>query len=409
MACALDGTGDHSFRLEGFDVAGYGISNRAKRSRAGLRLRAIHAAMQSLLPWCLAGGALVSFTAVAGENSYRPDSGFRRSTMIEQTRMTMMPPRLSPVMMATAGNVNNPDLSAQAGLSSQIMPHIRKVDLKREGGAPPKTGEAVLFMLNPVLLPATSLDPAVTMERAGRLLLAHIARFEGRTLGAGMGGGSSGDARGSTSPEVLSRSRPDGSTPAVSRATILEAVTPAPMEPEVIAASAMRVPTFARIDGATKAKPAQVAALTGPRYLDLVDKDALKRETKCLAEAVYFEARSESEEGQAAVAQVVLNRVKSGLYPASICGVVYQNRHMYKACQFSFACEGRSLAITEPAPWLVAQRIAKAVLDGQTYLPAVGQSTHYHANYVAPYWSRLLKKTDKIGQHIFYRLRPGQT
>jgi spore germination cell wall hydrolase CwlJ-like protein len=371
-------------------------------------LRLMRAAVQRLLPWGLAGCALVSLTAVAGENSHRVDPGFRRSTMVEQMRMTMMPPRLSPIMMATAQSANHADFPSQAGLSSQIMPYIRKVDLKRQGGAPLQTGEALLFMRNPLFLPASPLDPAITLERAGRVLMAHIARFEGRSLGAGFGGGS-GDARGATSPEALSRTRPDGSTPAVNRAITLASVTPAPVEPEVVAASAMRVPTFARLEAAPKAKPPQVASLTGPRYIDLVDKDALKRESKCLAEAVYFEARSESEEGQAAVAQVVLNRVKSGLYPATICGVVYQNRHMYKACQFSFACEGRSLAITEPQPWLIAQRIAKAVLEGQTYLPAVGQSTHYHANYVAPYWSRLLKKTDKIGQHIFYRLRPGQT
>ena len=136
---------------------------------------------------------------------------------------------------------------------------------------------------------------------------------------------------------------------------------------------------------------------------------SLKREQKCLAEAIYFESRSEPEDGQAAVAQVVLNRVKSGLYPTNICGVVYQNRHKYKACQFSFACEGRSLAITEPGPWSTAQRVAREVLEGESYNTAVGASTHYHANYVAPYWSRKLKRTDQIGRHIFYRLRPGQT
>jgi spore germination cell wall hydrolase CwlJ-like protein len=109
------------------------------------------------------------------------------------------------------------------------------------------------------------------------------------------------------------------------------------------------------------------------------------------------------------VAQVVLNRVSSGLYPPSVCGVVFQNRHRYKACQFSFACEGKALKITEPEPWSVAQRIAREVLEGKTYVSDVGASTHYHANYVHPGWSRRLKKMDKIGNHIFYKLRPGQT
>ena len=78
-----------------------------------------------------------------------------------------------------------------------------------------------------------------------------------------------------------------------------------------------------------------------PNYAALIDQDKSARENRCLAEAIYFEARGESEEGQAAVAQVVLNRVSSGLYPATICGVVYQNRWHYNACQFSFACDGQ--------------------------------------------------------------------
>jgi spore germination cell wall hydrolase CwlJ-like protein len=146
-----------------------------------------------------------------------------------------------------------------------------------------------------------------------------------------------------------------------------------------------------------------------PRYADLVDPDQAAREQRCLAEAVYFEARSEPEEGQAAVAQVVLNRVQSGLYPASICGVVYQNRHRHLACQFTFACEGKALRITDQSSWESARRVAANVLEGRTYLAEVGASTHYHADYVRPSWSRRLKKMDVIGRHIFYRLKPGQT
>ena len=137
--------------------------------------------------------------------------------------------------------------------------------------------------------------------------------------------------------------------------------------------------------------------------------DKMGSEQRCLAEAVYFEARSEPEEGQAAVAQVVLNRVKSGLYPPSICGVVYQNRHRHLACQFTFACEGRALRITDRESWDSAKRVADAVLEGRTYVADVGGATHYHADYVQPSWSRRLKKMDVIGRHIFYKLRPGQT
>jgi hypothetical protein len=145
-----------------------------------------------------------------------------------------------------------------------------------------------------------------------------------------------------------------------------------------------------------------------PDYAALINRGRATREQRCLAEAVYFEARSEPPAGQAAVAQVVLNRVKSGLYPNSVCGVVYQNRNHLFACQFSFACEGRSLRVNEPDAWHQAMRIARDVTQGQTYLADVGGSTHYHANYVRPYWAKRLKRMERIGHHIFYKLRPGQ-
>jgi len=134
----------------------------------------------------------------------------------------------------------------------------------------------------------------------------------------------------------------------------------------------------------------------------VVDGDTLASEQRCLAEAIYFEARSEAEDGRVAVAQVVLNRVKSGYYPGSVCGVVYQDRNRPFACQFTFACEGKSLRIKEPEQWQVAQRIAREVYEGRTYLVEVGDSTHYHADYVQPSWAKRLKKMDVIGRHIFY-------
>jgi spore germination cell wall hydrolase CwlJ-like protein len=134
----------------------------------------------------------------------------------------------------------------------------------------------------------------------------------------------------------------------------------------------------------------------------VLDGDTLAKEQRCLAEAIYFEARSEGEEGGAAVAQVVLNRVRSGSYPGSVCGVVYQNRHRYLACQFSFACMGKSLRIKEPEQWQVAVRIARDVYEGRIYLEEVGTATHYHADYVQPVWAKKLKRMDVIGRHIFY-------
>jgi spore germination cell wall hydrolase CwlJ-like protein len=148
------------------------------------------------------------------------------------------------------------------------------------------------------------------------------------------------------------------------------------------------------------AHPAVSLALTGPAHA---------RAERCLAEAVYWEARSEPERGQMAVAQVVLNRAVSGFYPRDVCGVVYQNAHRYLACQFTFACEGKALRIRDTESWERAKSVASAVIEGKTYHADVGGATHYHADYVRPYWARRLKKMDVIGRHIFYKLKPGQT
>jgi spore germination cell wall hydrolase CwlJ-like protein len=207
----------------------------------------------------------------------------------------------------------------------------------------------------------------------------------------------------------------DGATPAVPRAVALSSVTPAPADatPIEVAAASLVLPGFSpRLDRAPQ--PSEPEADTASpearhRYADLIVPEAMDKEQRCLAEAVYFEARSEPEEGQAAVAQVVLNRAKSGLYPSTVCGVVYQNRHRFMGCQFSFACEGKSLRITDAGSWQTATRIASAVIDGRTYLSEVGGATHYHADYVKPGWSRRLKRNDVIGRHIFYQLKPNQT
>lgn len=136
--------------------------------------------------------------------------------------------------------------------------------------------------------------------------------------------------------------------------------------------------------------------------LKLEGKERAKAE-RCLANAIYFEARSEPLKGQIAVAQVVLNRVFSPFYPNDVCGVVYQNAHRHLSCQFTFACDGKSKAIHERSAWARANRIAKQALDGQLYEPAVGTSTHYHAIYVSPNWAREMKKNVRFGIHNFYR------
>jgi spore germination cell wall hydrolase CwlJ-like protein len=126
---------------------------------------------------------------------------------------------------------------------------------------------------------------------------------------------------------------------------------------------------------------------------------------KCLANAVYFEARGEPVRGQIAVAQVVMNRVFSPFYPKTVCGVVYQNAHRHNACQFTFACDGIPDIVTEPDAWIRATRIARDMLDGKLWMPEVGKSTHYHAYWVHPSWTGEMKRLYKLGVHSFYRPR----
>jgi spore germination cell wall hydrolase CwlJ-like protein len=126
---------------------------------------------------------------------------------------------------------------------------------------------------------------------------------------------------------------------------------------------------------------------------------------KCLANAIYFEARDEPVRAQIAVAQVVLNRVFSPFYPNDVCGVVYQNAGRHLACQFTFACDGKSKAIAEPDAWLRAERIAKDTLDGKLWMPDVAKSTHYHDDWAHPNWVGEMRKMDKLGGLIFYRPR----
>ncbi|MEW6639637.1 MAG: cell wall hydrolase [Pseudomonadota bacterium] len=143
---------------------------------------------------------------------------------------------------------------------------------------------------------------------------------------------------------------------------------------------------------------------TPAERLNLSEKARAKAE-KCLAEAVYFESRGEAVRGQIAVAQVVMNRVFSGFYPTTVCGVVYQNAHRHLACQFTFACDDVADVVREPDMWVRAKKIAKATMEGQLWLPEVGKSTHYHAYWVRPSWVHEMKKMYKYGVHTFYRPR----
>ena len=125
-------------------------------------------------------------------------------------------------------------------------------------------------------------------------------------------------------------------------------------------------------------------------------------EENCLARAVYFEARSESELGQLAVAKVILNRVKDPEYPKTICGVVYQGSGRRNSCQFSFACDGLPDDVRSASSWSNAKRIAKKAIAGDAQVAAIGSATNYHADYVKPKWAKSMKRLVKIGRHVFY-------
>ena len=132
-----------------------------------------------------------------------------------------------------------------------------------------------------------------------------------------------------------------------------------------------------------------------------------EQEQNCLTAGIYFEARGEPVRGQAAVAQVILNRVKNPSYPDSICGVVYQNEKWRNRCQFSFACDGIRERVNDPKRWKIANYVARETTEGRIWLTQVGSSTHYHATYVSPRWARSMKKVGRIGLHIFYRTFGG--
>lgn len=153
------------------------------------------------------------------------------------------------------------------------------------------------------------------------------------------------------------------------------------------------VPVFSgRLD---PARPFDIASGTEAAQTRLTALD-------CLTAAVYFEAASETDQGQRAVAQVVLNRVRHPAYPNSVCGVVFQGSERRTGCQFSFTCDGAMNRRPSSGGWSRARGVAALALAGFVE-PSVGLATHYHTKWVVPYWSANLNKIAVIGAHIFYR------
>lgn len=152
--------------------------------------------------------------------------------------------------------------------------------------------------------------------------------------------------------------------------------------------------------------PGSGAPAAKPFVLQARNDAERARALRCMTQAVYYEAALEPRAGQEAVAQVVLNRMRHPEYPNSVCEVVYQGWERWTGCQFSFTCDGSLLKAPMALYWRQAESVAKAALNGHV-AATVGTATHYHADYVMPYWRPSLTKVGQIGAHIFYRW-PGR-
>jgi hypothetical protein len=165
----------------------------------------------------------------------------------------------------------------------------------------------------------------------------------------------------------------------------------------MLAAMTSAVPAFAQPREAGVAAP----------FVASGDPAEFEQSLECLTQAIYYEARSQSADGQRAVAQVVLNRVRHPSYPNNVCGVVFQGSERVTGCQFTFTCDGSMYNAIESLAWERAQRIARDALAGSVYRP-VGLALNYHTTSIRPYWAPSLVRQAVVGDHIFYR-RPNST
>jgi spore germination cell wall hydrolase CwlJ-like protein len=147
-----------------------------------------------------------------------------------------------------------------------------------------------------------------------------------------------------------------------------------------------------------KARPIELTK----SWLDAQPEATGGNEWRCLAEALYFEARGETVKGQFAVAEVILNRVDSQRFPSSACGVIHQGTGKKYQCQFTYTCDGHEEVIREQQAYERVAKVARIALDGRAPDLTEG-ATHYHTRAVNPSWSRSYTKTAEIGFHIFYR------
>ncbi len=153
----------------------------------------------------------------------------------------------------------------------------------------------------------------------------------------------------------------------------------------------------------------------GIRQIDLEEQIAssfttnpgmLREELTCLAQNIYFEARSEPLEGKLAVAHVVMNRVASSNFPDTVCGVVQDGTDEVRhKCQFSWYCDGKADVVEDKTAWSEATRLASKVYWGRAEDPS-GGALWYHADYVKPVWRKAFAEGPQIGRHIFYTRKP---
>jgi len=156
------------------------------------------------------------------------------------------------------------------------------------------------------------------------------------------------------------------------------------------------------------AHPASLVVRTSPVDIaPLLEQLVLERmaaERRCLAEAMYYEARGEGMDGEKAIAEVVFHRTKTPGYPHSVCGVVYEGATLGHGCQFSFACDGELELPKAGGAWSTARRLAARIMTGLVQLgDQTGDATSFHAVDAQPEWSDRLVRTIQIGNHVFYR------
>jgi len=353
----------------------------------------------TVAPWGIAFGFLVSITAHAGEEVGLDPQSLRISAFVPASASAR------PIVEASLTLGSREDL---ATTSDEIDPNPAVKQGRAAFPAIDRTGKSDPFII---------FRPSFQAKRAPQ-----PAPFEPDSAEDWPDDSRSPARVADVDPSAPSGPLPfgDGATPGALLDFALNSSTPTPSDGKLVIAeqkpALQKTAATAQTPAATPQTPAATPQVTvaaqlapggKPDYASLIDPKDSARQMRCLGEAIYFEARSEPEAGQAAVAQVVLNRVRSGIFPTNVCAVVYQDRNRPFACQFSFACEGKSLRIEEPAAWATATRIAQAVVSGAEYNPKLVEALNYHANYVYPFWAGELRRVDRIGGHIFYAMRGG--